>query len=101
MHVDPTKPNCPLQGSLCALKGTRYSCALWLYERGFFPKEELKNLPRAQLRVFKRKHERYPGVDMSTGSLGQCFQRCWHGAGWQESSIVRLPRLRTLATAIE
>ena len=73
MHVDPAKPDDPLRDRFVLSKG---HCAPALYgvlaERGFFSPESCKNLRR--LGFFLQGHpdmKMIPGVDMSTGSLGQ------------------------------
>lgn len=73
MNVDPKNPKMPERDRLVLSKG---HCAPALYsilaERGFFPKEELKSL--RHIGAMLQGHpdmKGTPGVDMSTGSLGQ------------------------------
>jgi transketolase len=73
MHVDPKNPKMPERDRLVLSKG---HCAPALYaalaERGFLPKEELKTLRQIGSRLQGHPDmKRIPGVDMSTGSLGQ------------------------------
>lgn len=73
MNVDPQDPEKPDRDRFVLSKG---HAAPVLYatlaERGFFPKEELKTLrkPGSRLQGHPDMNE-LPGVDMSTGSLGQ------------------------------
>ncbi|MGN0689038.1 MAG: transketolase [Oscillospiraceae bacterium] len=73
MNVDPKNPKMPERDRLVLSKG---HCAPALYsilaERGFFSKEELKSL--RHIGAMLQGHpdmKGTPGVDMSTGSLGQ------------------------------
>ncbi len=73
MNVDPKNPDDPDRDRLVLSKG-HASPALYaaLAEKGFFPKEELKNF--RQKDSFLQGHpdmKHIPGVDMSAGSLGQ------------------------------
>lgn len=73
MNVDPKKPDDPERDRFVLSKG-HASPALYatLAEKGFFPKEELKSF--RQKDSFLQGHpdmKHIPGVDMSTGSLGQ------------------------------
>ena len=73
IHVDPTKPNCPCRDRFVLSKG-HVTPALYgvLAERGFFPKEELKTFRALNSRLQGHPNMNdTPGVDMSTGSLGQ------------------------------
>ena len=73
MHVDPTKPNCPCRDRFVLSKG-HVTPALYgvLAERSFFPKEELKTFRALNSRLQGHPNMNdTPGVDMSTGSLGQ------------------------------
>lgn len=73
LRVDPKNPNDPNRDRFVLSKG---HCAPGLYgvlaERGFFAPEEMSNLRK--IGHFLQGHpdmKRVPGVDMSTGSLGQ------------------------------
>jgi len=73
MNIDPQNPHDPERDRFVLSKG---HCAPGLYavlaERGFFPKEDLLTL--RHLGSYLQGHpdmKKVPGVDMSTGSLGQ------------------------------
>ncbi len=73
LNVDPKNPKMPERDRLVLSKG---HCAPALYsvlaERGFFPKDEIKKL--RHIGALLQGHpdmKHIPGVDMSTGSLGQ------------------------------
>lgn len=73
MNVNPENPSDPGRDRFVLSKG---HCAPALYgvlaEKGFFPVEEIKNLRK--IGTFLQGHpdmKKTPGVDMSTGSLGQ------------------------------
>ena len=73
MHVDPKNPKDPDRDRFILSKG-HTSPALYaaLAEKGFFPKEDLKTF--RQKDSYLQGHpdmKHIPGVDMSTGSLGQ------------------------------
>lgn len=73
MNVNPKNPNDPERDRFVLSKG-HCSPALYgaLAERGFFPKEDLVNFRKTN--SYLQGHpcmECVPGVDMSTGSLGQ------------------------------
>ena len=73
MHVDPDRPRDPGRDRFVLSKG---HCAPGLYatlaERGFFPREDLLTLRHVGSRLQGHPNMRdTPGVDMSTGSLGQ------------------------------
>ena len=72
MHVDPKNPDMADRDRLVLSKG---HCAPALYstlaERGFFPKEELKSLRHIGALLQGHPCIHIPGVDMSSGSLGQ------------------------------
>lgn len=73
MRVDPKNPQMPDRDRLVLSKG---HCAPALYailaEKGFFPKEELKKLRHTGAMLQGHPDMKgTPGVDMSTGSLGQ------------------------------
>ena len=73
MHVDPKNPKMEDRDRLVLSKG---HCAPGLYsvlaERGFFDKEELKSLRHTGALLQGHPDMKHiPGVDMTTGSLGQ------------------------------
>jgi transketolase len=72
-RVDPTKPRWPDRDRIILSKG--HGCPVWyacLALRGFFPLEELKTLRRFESRLQGHPDKlKTPGVDMTTGSLGQ------------------------------
>ena len=72
MHVDPKNPEMADRDRLVLSKG---HCAPALYstlaERGFFSKEELQSLRHIGALLQGHPCIHIPGVDMSTGSLGQ------------------------------
>jgi transketolase len=72
MHVDPADPKMKDRDRLVLSKG---HCAPALYstlaERDFFPKEELKSLRHIGAMLQGHPCIHIPGVDMSSGSLGQ------------------------------
>lgn len=73
MHVDPANPQDPNRDRFVLSKG---HCAPGLYavlaEKGFFPKEELTTLRHIDSRLQGHPNmQDTPGVDMTTGSLGQ------------------------------
>jgi len=73
MHVDPKDPKNPDRDRFVMSKG---HCSPALYPvlalRGFFPVEELKMFRRIDGHMSGHVEMKYvPGVDMSTGSLGQ------------------------------
>ena len=73
MRVDPAKPACPKRDRLVLSKG-HAAPALYaaLAERGFFPRELMATL--RQVDSILQGHpdmKHIPGVDMSSGSLGQ------------------------------
>ena len=73
MRVDPANPAWPNRDRLVLSKG-HAAPALYatLAERGFFPVEELKTLRHMGSRLQGHPNmNTVPGVDMSTGSLGQ------------------------------
>lgn len=73
MNVDPADPKNPDRDRLVLSKG-HAAPALYaaLAERGYFPVEELKTLRKSNARLQGHPNMTYvPGVDMSTGSLGQ------------------------------
>ena len=73
MHVDPADPHKADRDRLVLSKG-HAAPALYaaLAERGFFPVEELKTLRKIGSRLQGHPNmNETPGVDMSTGSLGQ------------------------------
>ena len=73
MKIDPKKPDCETRDRFVLSKG-RAAPALYatLAERGFFPVEDLKTLRKSDSYLQGHPNMNYvPGVDMSTGSLGQ------------------------------
>ncbi|MDO5559321.1 MAG: transketolase [Oscillospiraceae bacterium] len=72
MNVNPADPDMPERDRLVLSKG---HCAPALYsvlsEKGFFPKEELKSLRHIGAMLQGHPCIKIPGVDMSSGSLGQ------------------------------
>ena len=73
MKIDPANPNWEDRDRFILSKG--HACPVWytaLAMRGFFPREELKRL--RQLGSILQGHpdmRKVPGIDMTTGSLGQ------------------------------
>lgn len=75
MHVNPKDPKNPTRDRLVLSKG---HCAPALYatlvEKGYFPKEELHHLRQVNHMLQGHPDMKHtPGVDMTTGSLGQGF----------------------------
>ena len=72
LHVDPKNPDMPDRDRLVLSKG---HCAPALYsvlaQRGFFPKEELQHLRHIGALLQGHPCIHIPGIDMSSGSLGQ------------------------------
>ena len=73
MNVDPEKPRDPDRDRFVLSKGhTAPGLYSVLAQRGFFPVEELKTLRKIGSRLQGHPNmNETPGVDMSTGSLGQ------------------------------
>lgn len=73
MNVDPTNPEMADRDRLVLSKGhTAPALYSVLANRGFFPVEELKTLRHIDSRLQGHPvRNKIPGVDMSTGSLGQ------------------------------
>ena len=73
MRVDPGNPHWPERDRFILSKG--HACPVWyaaLAERGFFPVEELLTLRQINGRLQGHPDMgKTPGVDISTGSLGQ------------------------------
>lgn len=73
MNIDPEKPDMPERDRLVLSKGhTAPALYSVLAQRGYFPVEELKTLRKCGSRL--QGHPslgKLPGIDMSTGSLGQ------------------------------
>ena len=73
LRVDPAQPKCPDRNRFVMSKG--HACPILyaaLAERGYFPREEMFNLRK--INSFLQGHpdmKQTPGLDMSTGSLGQ------------------------------
>ncbi len=73
MKIDPANPKCEKRDRFVLSKG-HAAPALYavLAERGFFPVEDLKTLRKSDSYLQGHPNMNYvPGVDMSTGSLGQ------------------------------
>lgn len=72
MNVDPANPDDPNRDRLVLSKG-HAAPALYatLALRGFFPMDEMKTLRKIGSRLQGHPDIKLPGVDMSTGSLGQ------------------------------
>ena len=73
MSIDPKNPECPDRDRLVLSKG-HAAPALYaaLAERGFFPIEDLTTLRRADSHLQGHPSLGHvPGIDMTTGSLGQ------------------------------
>ena len=73
MNVDPNKPDCENRDRLVLSKGhTAPALYAALALKGFFPVELIKTLRKPDSILQGHPSMRYtPGVDMSTGSLGQ------------------------------
>lgn len=73
LHVDPKNPKMADRDRLVLSKGhTAPALYSVLSQRGFFPEEELKTLRKIGARLQGHPDMKHiPGVDMSTGSLGQ------------------------------
>ena len=73
MNVNPEQPDMPERDRLVLSKGhTAPALYAVLAERGFFPAEELKTLRKIGSRLQGHPSMgKLPGIDMSTGSLGQ------------------------------
>ena len=73
LNVDPAEPQCPTRDRMVMSKG-HAAPALYatLALRGFFPMEEMKTLRKNGARLQGHPDsKKIPGVDCSTGSLGQ------------------------------
>ena len=72
MHVDPNNPDMPDRDRLVLSKGhTAPALYAMLAERGFFDKKELESLRHIGAMLQGHPCIEIPGVDMSSGSLGQ------------------------------
>ncbi|MBR2087017.1 MAG: transketolase [Oscillospiraceae bacterium] len=72
MHVDPKNPDMPDRDRLVLSKGhTAPALYAMLAERGFFDKKELESLRHIGAMLQGHPCIEIPGVDMSSGSLGQ------------------------------
>ena len=73
MNIDPKNPKDPIRDRFVLSKGhTAPALYATLAERGYFPREDLKTLRKTS--SYLQGHpdmKSVPGVDMSTGSLGQ------------------------------
>ena len=86
LNVDPTNPKWEDRDRFVLSKGhTAPGLYAALAQRGFFPEEDLQTLRQigSHLQGHPNMNET-PGVDMSTGSLGQGISAaCRHGPGRQ------------------
>lgn len=78
MNIDPKKPDMQGRDKFVLSKGhaapVQYAA---LAERGYFPKEELLTLRKLGSRLQGHPNrDKVPGIEMSTGSLGQGFSVC-------------------------
>lgn len=73
MHIDPAQPKMESRDRFVLSKGhTAPALYAVMAQRGFFPEEELKSLRKVGSRLQGHPSMKLlPGVDMSTGSLGQ------------------------------
>ena len=83
MRIDPQNPKMPERDRFVLSKGHAAPCYYAvLAERGFISRDEFQNF--RQLHSILQGHpdcKKVPGVDASTGSLGQgVLHRGWHGA---------------------
>lgn len=72
MKLDPSKPDWPLRDRFILSKG--HVCPILyviLADLGYFPKKELKNFRKINSLLQGHAHTGVPGVELSTGSLGQ------------------------------
>ena len=78
MNIDPKKPDMKGRDKFVLSKGhaapVQYAA---LAEKGYFPKEELLTLRKLGSRLQGHPNrDKVPGIEMSTGSLGQGFSVC-------------------------
>lgn len=78
MHIDPKNPEMKGRDKFVLSKGhaapVQYAA---LAERGYFPKEELLTLRKLGSHLQGHPNrDKVPGIEMSTGSLGQGFSVC-------------------------
>ncbi len=75
MNIDPKRPDLPERDRFVLSKGhATPGLYATLAERGYFPKEELKTFRKLGSSLQGHPDmQRLPGVEMSTGSLGQGF----------------------------
>lgn len=73
MHIDPKNPKDPDRDRFVLSKGHTSPCLYGVMaERGYFPKEELPTFRHTGARLQGHPSMNYlPGLDMSSGSLGQ------------------------------
>ncbi|MBE6855045.1 MAG: transketolase [Ruminococcus sp.] len=72
LHVNPAEPDMPERDRFVLSKGhTAPALYATLAQRGFFPEEELKSLRHIGALLQGHPCIHIPGVDMSSGSLGQ------------------------------
>lgn len=98
LNIDPQKPDWEERDRFVLSKGhTAPGLYAALSERGYFPREELQTLRRIGSRLQGHPNMRdLPGVDMSTGSLGQGISVAvgmalgakLDGASWQVYTLV-------------
>ena len=99
MGIDPADPDKADRDRFVLSKG---HCAPGLYavlaERGFFPKDELPTLRHIGSRLQGHPNMNdTPGVDMSTGSLGQGISAAWRLP--QSTGAMRIARTACWVTA--
>ena len=85
MNVDPKNPKKADRDRLVLSKG-HTSPALYsvLANRGYFPVDELKTFRHIDSRLQGHPEmKKIPGVDMTTGSLGQEYLQLVHGFVWK------------------
>jgi len=71
MNVDPANPKMEDRDRFVLSKGhTAPALYSVLAEKGYFPKEELKNFSKAGSPLIGHPNNKVPGVEMSTGALG-------------------------------
>ena len=94
MYVDPKNPKMPDRDRLVLSKGhTAPALYSVLAQRGFFDVEELKTLRKIGSRLQGHPDMKHiPGVDMSTGSLGQ---------GWEAAMFAAHNKLDNLVAIID
>lgn len=73
MNIDPAQPKMETRDRFVLSKGhTAPALYAVMAQRGYFPEEELKSLRKVGSRLQGHPSMKLlPGIDMSTGSLGQ------------------------------